>query len=450
MYAIAILQRLPRWLHPLVAVAIALMAMCWLFSFSSSFFFASGGRPAGGCDFTMRYNEIRCVLDRIDPFAITRGDIAHPVYVRFNRWAPGRMNLTGYTPWAYVFLLPFALLPKALAAAAYTLLELGCVLFLFRFAYRHAKRTGLSEEGAVAVSASLCLLVYPITSAFGAGNFGIPFAATIALMADCLDSGNEACAGLCWAFLMCKPQIGVLFTVPIFLHRKWKTLGVAAGVCLAATLVVAAWLGVSPVKLLLEVVRDGDVGTYATDLLPLALFRAIVPHVSKGVVLLLHAVIGFFLCLFCCWRVRTIRDWAIRLAPPAFFCTVWTYGWPHDKCVYALVVAVAMTYCFEANSTKSLRIVTLALSILCGASIIGAFLPAGSIHPMFILTTRKLFAWGPDSGHFRQVGILEILLSLCSIAKTILAVILLATLLPNRAHRCSLSDEATLPLPRHV
>lgn len=431
MRQISFFRHLPPRLRPLVAVAIALMIVCWLFSFASSFFFASGGRPAGGCDFTMRYNEIRCVLDRIDPFAITRGDVAHPVYVRFNRWAPGRMNLTGYTPWAYVFLLPFALLPKALAAAAYTLLELGCVLFLFRFAYRHAKRTGLSEDGAVAVSASLCLLVYPITSAFGAGNFGIPFAATIALMADYLDNGNEVCAGLCWAFLMCKPQIGVLFAVPILLHRKWKTLGVAAGVCLAATLAVAAWLWESPVDLLLEVVRDGDVGTYATDLLPLALFRAVVRHLPKGVILLLHAAIGFVLCLFCGWRVRNVRSWAIRLAPPTFFCTVWTYGWAHDKCVYALVVAVAMTLFLQPGASKSLHLVPLVLSILCGASILGAFLPAGSVHPMFVLATRKVLDWAPTPGHLRQVGIQEILLCLCAAVKTILAVIFFAYLLPG-------------------
>lgn len=443
MRQISFFRHLPPRLRPLVAVAIALMIVCWLFSFASSFFFASGGRPAGGCDFTMRYNEIRCVLDRIDPFAITRGDIAHPVYVRFNRWAPGRMNLTGYTPWAYVFLLPFALLPKALAAAVYTLLELGCVLFLFRFAYHQAKRTGLSEEGAVAVSASLCLLVYPITSAFGAGNFGIPFAATIAFMADCLDNGNEACAGLCWAFLMCKPQIGVLFAVPVLLHRKWNTLGVAAGVCLAATFAVAAWLGVSPVKLLLEVVRDGDVGTYATDLLPLALFRAIVPHVPKDVVLLLHAVIGFFLCLFCCWRVRNVRDWAVRLAPPAFFCTIWAYGWSHDKCVYALVVAVAMALCLQANTTRSHHLVPLALSILCGASILGALLPAGSVHPMFILATRRLFGWTPVPGNLRSVGIPEIFLCLCSAVKTFLAVVLFGFILPHFDHKENVRNHET-------
>lgn len=443
MRQISFFRHLPPRLRPLVAVAIALMIVCWLFSFASSFFFASGGRPAGGCDFTMRYNEIRCVLDRIDPFAITRGDVAHPVYVRFNRWAPGRMNLTGYTPWAYVFLLPFALLPKALAAAAYTLLELGCVLFLFRFAYRHAKRAGLPEERAVAVSASLCLLVYPITSAFGAGNFGIPFAATIALMADCLDSGNEVCAGLCWALLMCKPQIGVLFAVPIFLHQKWKTLGVAAGVCLATTFAVAAWLGVSPVQLLLEVVRDGDVGTYATDLLPLALFRAIVPHVSKGVVLLLHAVIGFFLCLFCCWRIRNIRDWAVLLAPPAFFCTIWAYGWPHDKCVYALVVIVAMALCLQANTTRCHRFVTLALSILCGVSIFGALLPAGSVHPMFVLATRKFFGWAPEPGHLRQIGTPEILLCLCSAIKTFLAVVLFGFILPLFDHKETMRNHGT-------
>ena len=406
----------PKLWMAFVALSVLAMVVCWLFSFSTSFVFAREGRPAGGCDFTMRYNEIRCVLDRIDPFAITRGDVTHPVYVRFNRWEPGKMNLTGYTPWTYAFLLPFAVLPKALAAAAYTLLELGCILFLFRFSYCHAKRTGLPEKNAIAVSASLCLLVYPITSAFGTGNFGIPFAATIALMAVFLNNGNGACAGLCWAFLMCKPQIGILFAVPILLHRKWKTLEVAAVVCLSATFAVAAWLRESPVALLLEVVRDGDVGYYATDFLPRILFRSATSCIPKTVILLFHGILGLLLCLFCSWRTRASALWTVRLAPATMFASVWTYSWPHDKCIYAIIVAIAMTIWFRTDLNRWRRRYSLALAILCGSSFLLAFVKGGALHPLFS---------NPFFQKSNSIPIpFELTYAFCSVAKTVLASIL--------------------------
>ena len=423
---------IPSRLRFLVFAAASLMMVCWLYSFASSFVFASDGKPSGGCDFTLRYDEVRCVLDGIDPFAVTRGEAPPSPYVPFNAWSMGKMPLTGYTPWTYVLMLPFGLLPKWLAAAAYTLLELACVVFMFREAFRHALRYGLDEKKASMVACSLFVLLYPFTSAFGVGNFGIPFAAAIMIFAKSLEKGNWAIAGACWAFLMCKPQIGLLFAIPVLWHRQWKTLVAAVVLCVAGTIPVSLWLDVSPVELLVEVARDGDVGVYATDFLPLVLFRHIISVVPKGTVLALHAAVGVVACVYCTWKVRKSSDWWIRIAPASFFATVWTYGWPHDKSIYALCVIVAVVLYMQMERERPGRSqwIPLAFALLCGTYVFGAFLPGGSAHPLFGLIRRQVgFSTVPTP--LRTVGWREAILCASSLAKTILAVALFSNLLPE-------------------
>ena len=56
-------------------------------------------------------------------------------------------------------------------------------------------------------------------------------AAMLLLMVTALQHGYDTIAGICWALIMTKPQMGLLFSIPLLWYKKYKTVFVAIFVC---------------------------------------------------------------------------------------------------------------------------------------------------------------------------------------------------------------------------
>ena len=67
-----------------------------------------------------------------------------------------------------------------------------------------------------------------------------------------LNKGNDVIAGFCWAIAMIKPQLGLIFAIPLLMRRKWKTCFVAGIICLSLSIPPALMCNTSPLTMILQ------------------------------------------------------------------------------------------------------------------------------------------------------------------------------------------------------
>ena len=368
------------------ALCLACLAVSILIALAFCFIFSKSGRPGGGGDFNIRYSEIRCLFDGMDPFKVYTGEIVSDKYGPYNKWTREKpfLPVNGYVPWEYTYMMPFAALPKIPASVLWVCLNAAALLFLLKrgkcLASCHADSV-LKQEF---LSSCILVLSAPIACLFNWGNFGLLFAVAILWMADALNRKQDILAGILWAFLMAKPQIGLLFAIPIALRFRWKTGLTAVAACLAASIPPAVLCHASPVGMTIDILTCPQRGQFCMDLLHMS-WAAVF---ASGTPQHLFMFGGAVLCVVCCLRLRRSDDWAVFLLPPVLVSTVWTYGWPHDHCIYALLVfAIGVAVCKEREkTTRNWLIVAM---VLCGSSIL---LMNGFAEPSIVALGRRVLS----------------------------------------------------------
>ena len=293
-----------------------------------------------GGDFNMRYNEVQCVKEGINPYDIWSGSVAsekyYGIYKDNPRHAPEQIH--AYSPWEYTYMLPMSLLPKRTASFLFHFFCLLILAWLALFSWKE----GLSRGGSLAC-ASFCstaaFLVGPgLNACFDTQNYGILATGSILAMIVALQRNHELLAGLAWAVLMTKPQNGVLFAIPLLISRKWKAVMVAVSVCCLSIIPPALMTGASPVDLVLCLAKIRSDDVLSTTLFPEPIFSRIAGLAGQPSALAASALIGVSVCAWLSLRTRMSEDWLERMFP-ACLCTVaWTYKMPYDYCILSLVL----------------------------------------------------------------------------------------------------------------
>ena len=134
---------------------------------------------------------------------------------------------------------------------------------------------------------------------------------------------------------MFKPQIGLLFAIPLFLSRRFLAMGTAVALCLAASLPASLMCGKTPLEMALEVPRAcafvaEDNGTM---LIPSLVFAALRGRIDPSLLGLASMAVGAAICFVLVWRVRREESWFVRLAPVAVCAILWNYCKPHDRVI---------------------------------------------------------------------------------------------------------------------
>jgi len=284
-------------------------------------------RPKMGCDFDSRVNEIACVLDGVDPYDVWSCKVSHPPYYPDVR--PGMRSeqftrrVNAYPPWAYTFGLPLALLPQWTAWYLFFAFHFLVLVGLGLFGYRYAKsELGDACDARLAAVVPLLMVSLAVGSCFQSGNYPIVVLAATLGLVWCLDRGHDVLAGLCWALAMIKPQMALLYAVPLLLRRKFLVCAVAAAVCLVAS--------VPPMFLchkgLVELIQHGvGASTYAFS--GCGTFPGfLIPLFGQALSINLGLAVGLALCAFATWKTPRTANWLAYLAPAAFIGTVWTYA----------------------------------------------------------------------------------------------------------------------------
>ena len=379
-----------------VAIATAV-----LFLLAVAFFLWQMTRPGWGFDFRLRYNELTCLRAGVDPFLVWSGKAEIPGLKPYTNEAIAYLLTAGahsfvhtYTPWTYTLLYPFALLEYPAALACWRLVLSLCFALLLLFAYRTAHRVrGKPTDGLLALAA---VSVY-VSLNFENGvalNFGLLLALAVCTMGHFLNRGRELAAGVCLALLMMKPQIGALFTLPLLLHRRYKTLAAGAVLCLAGTLPTALLCHRSPLDLILQVLQAG-VYTRRTTFFPGCVYAALSRHFGAAVPFAVSALLGAALCVWLCWRLRKERDNLLVLSAPAIVCVAWTYSTIHDRLILALpAVLIVCAFCRARETNVRAALFALLLFLPFGVLYQYACWLIPNVPPSLI---RASFIW--HSGH---------------------------------------------------
>jgi len=284
-------------------------------------------KPKMGCDFDLRVNEIACVLDGVDPYDVWSGKVTHPPYYPDVR--PGMRSeeftrrVNAYPPWAYTFGLPLALLPQWTAWYLYFAFHFLALIGLGLVGYRYAKaELGHACDVRLAAIVPLLMVVFALGSCFQSGNYPIVVLAATLGLVWCLDRGHDVLAGLCWALAMIKPQMALLYAVPLLFRRKFLVCAVAAATCLVASVPPALLCHKGIVELIVNGVAGPACGFNGCGTCPLFLL----PALGQTACVVTGLVVGAALCGWLTWKTPSREGWLVYLAPAVYIATAWTYS----------------------------------------------------------------------------------------------------------------------------
>ncbi len=292
-----------------------------------------------GYDFQLRYNEAKCVLSGCDPFLIWEGQRTLSPYLSFDQattMVDGIHEYVGaYPPWEYPLMVPFALFPKRIALVAFFIIEVLCSIALVIWSvfagWRLHGRLGDGFLcGAVAVMPS-----YYVVYCLNYLNFGVVIAVASVGLAYCLDKERSCLADICWAMMMVKPQVALLFMIPILIGGRYRTICVAAGICLLLTAVSAIVCGRSPLEMIFAIGRCR--GMFPKCYLLGPVVTEWLQRISPSLPLVLNAVVGVLVCFVLSWRFRKFDGWLMKLLPAVVLCWLWSVSRFYDQSM--LVVA---------------------------------------------------------------------------------------------------------------
>ena len=291
----------------LLALAVALAVTCiW--------------SPTGHYDFSLRLSEVACVRQRVNPYDVWRGAVDLPPYYPNTHVGEPPTGCTkpvnAYAPWAYVVMLPLSFLSEEGAWTAY------CVLMVLAFALLLwlPWRTATEDPFLQAVIPAL-IVAYPIWSNTAVGNFALIVLSASVAMAWVLNRGHDVLGGVCWAIVMLKPQVGLVFAIPLLMRRKWTVLFVAGGLCLLLSLAAAVICRASVVDML----RHGPAANTSFFLGCGTWPYFLCSEATRGRDILAGLVVGALVCAALTALVRRERDWFVFLMPAAITSCCWTY-----------------------------------------------------------------------------------------------------------------------------
>ena len=279
--------------------------------------------PDGHYDFNLRMNELACVRQGVNPYTVWHGDVElKPFYANTHKGpVPDGCSrqVNAYAPWAYVYMLPVSLLPEGAEWTVYCLLMALCVVGIGAL----AAREGTSSTGWALVMAMPILVIgYPLFANCSVGNFGVFVLFGAVLMAWALNRGLWWLAGFGWALAMVKPQLGLLFAIPLLLRGRFASCVVAGGICLAATVAMSVALKTPVVDLLLQGPAANTEFFHGCGTWPKFFCGAFgVEHD-----ILIGMGVGAVVCFALTWAVRRDVDWFVLLMPAAICGCSWTYA----------------------------------------------------------------------------------------------------------------------------
>lgn len=298
------------------------------------------------CDINLRHAEVSCSHEGVNPFHVWTREVVSPRYKGLPRPdfprddSPGKRNVHAYPPWHTTFCWAYGWLPTSVCAALVSLLSAIGLAIGICWVWRRTRR----EARPVTFAVLCALAILPASSAFWTGNYGLVILGLFLVFLWGLERGHAVLAGVCWALMMIKPQIALLFFWPLLFRRRFTTIAVAVLLCVLGTLWPMVVYHESPIALLLQIPEIGkpyvQSGSGSFPGMANMLLGQYGGLVWSGVCFIGCGVFSFF--------ARTAPTWLLRFVPALIVFPIWTYSQLHDLVVqlpfYVLLTLVAFGY----------------------------------------------------------------------------------------------------------
>jgi len=275
-------------------------------------------------DFTMRMNEAECLRKGVDPFDVWSECVFLPPYYsncHKNPLPDSCCEMTNaYVPWEYSFALLLSFLPRWIAWVTYCALMLLSAFLVFALPVKR-QDGGLLVDALLPSAVALGCVAYPLWSNAAIGNLSVFCLAGAVGMAWCLNRGKDVAAGLCWAVVMLKPQLGLPFFIPLCVRMKWKTVLVAAGVCVCLSIPPSVLCGKSFVGMIIHAPSASAFAFEGCGTWP----KFLCGYMANSCDVLAGTVIGAAICWIMTRSLRSETCWFEILMPAAITSSCWTY-----------------------------------------------------------------------------------------------------------------------------
>ena len=285
--------------------------------------------PFIGCDLRLRRNEVFCAHLGVNSFRIWNREVSLPGFVPWSRpdkedvpCATGDLLVHSYPPWHHAFFYFYGWLSARLCTIWMAVVYGFCLCFIVSECARLLKAR--FDGDGLAVRFALSMIIYPAVHCLCSLNYGILILAAFLLMNRAREKGHDVAAGLCWAVMMIKPQVGLLFVWPLFWHRHYRTIITATVTCLAGTLFTSLQVHESMIDLILQIPQIGK--PYGTGSVVDAILKPVF-----GENISFFQMSGFFVLTgLATWFLRRDRDFLLCSVPAALAVPLWTYSNTHD------------------------------------------------------------------------------------------------------------------------
>lgn len=317
------------------------------------------------CDIRLRYNEICCVHKGINPFFVWSGKSQCEGFVGYPRpdmkasiTSLGR-QVHAYPAWHYTYFWWLPSFSFFTVVIGYTVLSIVLVAGLFVWLYKIRPKDSSSIPYYFCALSSIAFY-YPWTYIYG--NYGIILAVSLTLFLWCYEKKHDCLAGIVWAFMMIKPQVSVLFAIPILLQRRYRVLIVAMVICFLALLPPAFKFCESPIDLILQIPEIGrpyiGEGRTGCGHVLRALF-----NLFGYVGVLLWSVVIVGTAFFGVYRLRKNTSAFVVFAPIVAAIPIWNYSQCGDSSVLWVPVVALYAVVISELAQKAVKIASVFLSV---------------------------------------------------------------------------------------
>ena len=331
------------------------------------------------CDFSLRWNECQCAHMGINPFKIWNREVAVPGFKALSR--PDMIDVAGqpedlivhaYPAWHMLFFWWYGWFSKLFCMCVMSALFGAGLMLLWGECKKEIKTCDL--VGSVALCFIGVVMMRRCVLCFGSLNYGLLIVAGSVLLFRMIEKNRWGMAGVVWAFMMIKPQLGLLFFWPILFARKYLTILVAMVICLLSAGIMAGYYGESLFDLIMQIPQIGmpyGAGPIV-DRLWIPLVGDLARYVWPGVC--------FAICGVACYLLRHSPMWCVRCAPVAVLIPIWTYCMRSDFVMDLIWYFVVMIMAFRRGGRAVWRGYAL---ILVGAEIFIVIWSFISYHGLF-------------------------------------------------------------------
>lgn len=319
-------------------LSVAVLA-CMVAALAASAFVKAKTRHGLFCDLNLRYSEICCSHEGVNPFWVWERELSHPRYKGLERHdkpddpSSDKMKVHAYPPWHTTLFWWYPWLPRGLVLWGMFAFNLAAFVSVGVYFARKFPLESFFDR-AIFCLCGFLPCAYLWGSHLDTGNYPLFVLSAAFLMVFSLRRGRDVLAGIFWSLMMVKPQMATLAFWPLFLARRFKTIATAVAVVCAATLLPAYVYGESPLELILQVPRMGmpymQEGI-SSGLMAVPGFSWMTANEKSHVCV---AVVGFLSCGVLCAIFAKSRSWIVRFMPALIMIPVWTYSLPQDRTVF--------------------------------------------------------------------------------------------------------------------